>query len=766
MNAKPWVLIVDDEGDQAANLKEALEGEGYHIVIANDFQSVVTLCGEQKFDMGIVDIKLPDIEGVKLVKKLAELSPWLEYVIITGHASLESAVEAIRHKNIVAYEERPLDIGRLISLVRQATKHKQVEEELQTVRKYLESLINYANALIIVWDHPRGRVTLFNRAFERLTGHRANEVIGREVGMLFPEERRDESLNRIASTLNGTRWESVEIPILCKDGDIRITLWNSANIYAEDSNTLVATIAQGTDITQRKQAEGALRESEEKFRSLFNDALDMIHIIGEDGKIIDANPAELSTLNYTRDEYREKHILEIVHPDYQQVSKKAIKSVFEGKEIKGLETAWITKHGERIDVEVNAVPQTEREKIVSVRAITRDITERKRAEGKKRELEARLQQAQKAETLGTLAGGIAHDFNNLLMSIQGHASLMLLHTDPDHPSFTRLKIIQDTVQLGANLTKQLLGFARGGKYEVKPTDLNELCRQSLRMFGRTQKNIGINEKYQEGIWPVEVDQGQVCSQVLLNIYINAWQAMPGGGHLYIETSNVVLDKDYPMLFGMKLCDYVKISVTDTGVGMDEATRERIFDPFFTTKDMGHGTGLGLASAYGIVKNHGGIIDVDSEKGKGTTFDIYLPASEKVVKIQEKKPADKVLKGTETVLLVDDEHAVLDVARDVLEALGYKTLLARSGKEADEVYGKHKDTIDLVIVDMIMPQMGGGKVYDRIKEINPNVKVLLASGYSVDGQATDILERGCNGFVQKPFSIADLSGKIREILDNK
>lgn len=641
MNAKPWVLIVDDEGDQAANLKEALEGEGYHTVIANDFQSAVTLCGEQKFDMGIVDIKLPDIEGVKLVKKLAELSPWLEYVIITGHASLESAVEAIRHKNIVAYEERPLDIGRLISLVRQATKHKQVEEELQTTRKYLESLINDANALIIVWDHPRGRITLFNHAFERLTGHRANEAIGQEVGMLFPEERRDELLNRIASTLNGTRWESVEIPILCKDGDIRITLWNSANIYAEDSNTLVATIAQGTD-----------------------------------------------------------------------------------------------------------------------------ITERKRAEGKKKELEARLQQAQKAEAVGTLAGGIAHDFNNLLMSIQGHASLMLLHTDPDHPSFTRLKIIQDTVQLGANLTEQLLGFARGGKYEVKPTDLNELCRQSLRMFSRTQKNIGIHEKYQEGIWPVEVDQGQVSSQVLLNIYINAWQAMPGGGHLYIETSNVVLDKDYPMLFGMKPGDYVRISVTDTGVGMDEATRKRIFDPFFTTKDMGHGTGLGLASAYGIIKNHGGIIDVDSEEGKGTTLGIYLPASEKVVKIQEKKPADKVLKGAETVLLVDDEHEVLDVARDVLEALGYKTLLARSAKEAVEVYSKHKDTIDLVIVDMIMPQMGGGKVYDRIKEINPNVKVLLASGYSVDGQATDILERGCNGFVQKPFSIADLSRKIREILDNK
>ncbi|MBE9580569.1 MAG: response regulator, partial [Proteobacteria bacterium] len=386
-------------------------------------------------------------------------------------------------------------------------------------------------------------------------------------------------------------------------------------------------------------------------------------------------------------------------------------------------------------------------------------------EEERKQLEAQFQQAQKMESIGTLAGGIAHDFNNVLMGIQGQASLMLLRTDPDHPHFERLIGIEDMVRNGAGLTKQLLGFARGGKYEVKPTDLNELIENTSEMFGRTKKELNIHRRHQKDIWPVEIDRGQI-EQVLLNLYVNAGHAMPGGGHLYIETSNVMLDEKDTKPFGGKHGNYVKISVTDTGVGMDELTQQRIFDPFFTTREVGRGTGLGLASAYGIIKNHGGIINVYSKKGAGTTFNIYLTASGKEVTIKEKKLADEILKGTETVLLVDDEDMILDVGKDMLGEAGYKVLLARSGKEAVEVCGKQKDNIDLVIVDMIMPEMGGGEAYDRIKEINPKVKALLASGYSIDGQATEILERGCEGFIQKPFSVKELSEKIREILDKK
>jgi CheY-like chemotaxis protein len=233
----------------------------------------------------------------------------------------------------------------------------------------------------------------------------------------------------------------------------------------------------------------------------------------------------------------------------------------------------------------------------------------------------------------------------------------------------------------------------------------------------------------------------------------------------------VLDDKFTRAFGVDSGNYVKISVTDTGVGMDEATRQRIFDPFFTTKEMGRGTGLGLASVYGIIKNHDGVINVYSEKGEGTTFDIYLPASEMEVTISEKevtrkdeKLAGDILKGTETVLLVDDEDMILHVGNGMLKEMGYNVLLARGGKEAIQVYRKDKDQINLVILDMIMPDIGGGDVYDRLKEVNPDIKVLLSTGYSINGQATEILERGCNGFIQKPFNIKELSDKIREILD--
>ena len=377
--------------------------------------------------------------------------------------------------------------------------------------------------------------------------------------------------------------------------------------------------------------------------------------------------------------------------------------------------------------------------------------------------EAQFQQAQRMEAIGTLSGGIAHDFNNLLMGIQGNVSLVLLNKNSSHPDYERLQNIVQGVQSAAELTKQLLGFAIGGKYEVRPTNLNEMIRNQNRMFGRTKKEITIRGEYKDNLWTVEVDQAQI-EQVVLNLYVNAWQAMPGGGDLFIQTENVTLDENYTRPYAFEPSRYVKISITDTGVGMDEATQQRIFEPFFTTKEMGRGTGLGLASVYGIIKNHGGIINVYSEKGQGATFTIYLPASKKEAAKEEELP-EEILKGKETVLLVDDEDMIIDVGQEILKTLGYKALIARSGKRAIELYEKKQDKIDIVILDMIMPEMGGGVTYDRMREINPDVKVLLSSGYSINGQASEILTRGCNGFIQKPFNMKELSQELRKILDS-
>jgi CheY-like chemotaxis protein len=339
---------------------------------------------------------------------------------------------------------------------------------------------------------------------------------------------------------------------------------------------------------------------------------------------------------------------------------------------------------------------------------------------------------------------------------------MLYNMEINHPNYEKLKSIEEMVRSGADLTKQLLGFARGGKYTVKPADLNEMVKKTAVMFGRTKKEITIHKKLAENLYTVEVDQGQF-EQVLLNLYVNAWQAMPAGGTIYIETANATLDETFSISYAIKPGRYARISVTDTGIGMDEKTKSRIFEPFFTTKEMGRGTGLGLASAYGIVKNHQGIIDVISEKGGGSTFIIYLPASGKLAS-KEQKTTGEIVRGKETILVVDDEETVLRVSSELLTILGYKVIPAQSGKEALDIYGKHRSGIDLIILDMIMPDMGGGETFRLLKAISPGVRVILSSGYSMDDQTKKILDQGCKAFLQKPFNIDKLSQKIRYALE--
>ena len=369
------------------------------------------------------------------------------------------------------------------------------------------------------------------------------------------------------------------------------------------------------------------------------------------------------------------------------------------------------------------------------------------------------------ESVGTLAGGIAHDFNNLLMAIQGNVSMILLNQGLDDREYDRIKNIEQYIQKGAHLTKQLLGFARGGKYEVKATDLNDLIRNGITMFTQAKKEISIHMGLGEDLWMVAVDQGQI-DQVLLNLYVNAAQAMLEGGEIFVHTENLYLTREHMSTFALEPGRYVKVSVADAGVGMDEAIRKRIFDPFFTTRAVGDGTGLGLASAYGIIQNHGGIINVESEAGMWATISFLLPAVVADLAGETSLALDeRIHKGEETVLLVDDEEMILDIGTEFLKMMGYHVLTAGNGALALQLYEEKRDEIALVILDMVMPDMTGGDCFDKLRDVNPAVKVLLSSGYSIDGQASKILDRGCNGFIQKPFKIEQFSKKIREILDS-
>jgi CheY-like chemotaxis protein len=292
--------------------------------------------------------------------------------------------------------------------------------------------------------------------------------------------------------------------------------------------------------------------------------------------------------------------------------------------------------------------------------------------------------------------------------------------------------------------------------------MNDMVRQSVSMFGRTKKEITIHLDLDEAVLPAMVDRSQI-QQMLLNLYVNAWQAMDGAGELTLISREAVVGNQEASYGDLEPGRYVEIRVCDNGPGIDPAIHQRIFDPFFTTKERGRGTGLGLASAYGIVKSHGGSISVESESGKGAVFVIRLPTTEAAV-IEEPVANDEAAIGNETILLVDDEKIVLESGGELLQKLGYKVVTAENGQQALDVFRQKKGLIDLVILDMIMPGMSGGKVFDQLRQIDPEIKVLLSSGYSIDGEAAEILDRGCNGFIQKPFRVEPFSLKLREILE--
>lgn len=383
---------------------------------------------------------------------------------------------------------------------------------------------------------------------------------------------------------------------------------------------------------------------------------------------------------------------------------------------------------------------------------------------KRKNLEAQLFLAQKFEAIGTLASGIAHDFNNLLMGIQGRSSLISMDLFSPHPHLEHTDAIETYIQSAKMLTDQLLGFARGGKYQVRPIDMNELVRESATLFGRTKKSIRVHLKLGKGSMVVNADGSQM-EQVLLNLFINAWQAMPDGGDIFLETGNAVSDDGLFELHGAETESYVKIGVRDTGVGMKKAIRKRVFDPFFTTKDKSRGTGLGLASAYGIIKNHGGLITVESKPGVGSTFNIYLPLSEKKAVPSVSREA-KLNRGSENILLVDDEGMILDVGRGMLEKLGYRVVVANGGEEAVEAVKRMGEEIKLIILDLTMPGMDGGKAYDHIHEISPGMRVMFSSGHGVTDRVHKIMRNGNCSFLKKPFAIAELSQSVRRILDGR
>jgi PAS domain S-box-containing protein len=510
------------------------------------------------------------------------------------------------------------------------------------------------------------------------------------------------------------------------------------------------------EVQVRAEAEQALRESESRYRLLVESTSDGFFIAdASSGRFVFLNQRICELVGYGVDEGLHLALWDMVAEVDQGKVQERIQELREGRTPSSEQHVYTMrrKDGSTFRGEVSASLASHGAGLV-VQGILRDVT-----------LFERLREVQRFEAIGTLAGGLAHNFNNLLMGIQGDVSAMLMDIDPGHPHHEPLKSIEAQVGHGATITRQILGFARGGKFEVKVTDLNVVLRQCAEMFGRTRKEITIHLTCAADLLATEVDRGQI-EQVLLNLFVNAHQAMPGGGEIRLRTENVTLDAQDVAPHGIAAGRYAKISVADTGAGMAESVQRRIFEPFFTTKEVGQGTGLGLASAYGIIQNHRGLITVQSKIGRGSTFELLLPASDAARPPEQPRAAEgeAVPGGAETILLVDDEDLVLKATRRLLSSLGYTVLSADSGEKALAIIAEQGGRIDLILADLIMPVMTGAALVDRLRAVAPQIRVLFYSGYGTEDQGSSIVTRGEADFIQKPFDRATLARKLREVLD--
>ncbi|MCK5680961.1 PAS domain S-box protein [bacterium] len=624
-----------------------------------------------------------------------------------------------------------------------------MQNQNQTLLKLIDTIPD-----LIFYRDLDGTYQACNQAYANYTGRPISKIIGHKLHDVLDKEEADnyQELDRIV--IESGKPHQADMWLQHSDGNPH--LYDSVRTPLRDCQDRITGVAGiCRDITERENLRKLAEAEDYKYLAVLKVNPNPIVIYNMQGEVDYANPAFIKTFGWTMEEIKDRK-MDFVPEENWPETLEMINRAKQGESFSNIESLRLTKKGDKITVSISGAMYRDVDGNLQGSVITLiDTTLQKK-------LENQLQQAQKMEAVGTLAGGIAHDFNNLLTAIQGHISIIQLKTDLEPFLEKKFSRIEKIIARGANLTKQLLGFARGGKYQVEILDLNQVVSDSLELFARTHKDLTINTNPAHDLKRVEADHGQI-DQVLLNLYVNAWQALQSNRkstRLTIETSNFEVGH----LHHLELVpgNYIRISISDNGCGMNKETLKRIFEPFFSTKQRDQSSGLGLSSVYGIIRNHGGTITAYSEIGSGSTFNIFLPAVDKAANKTEKNNL-KVVTGNKTILLVDDEAIVREVNREILSELGYQVIDICNGRQALEIYREKGNEIDLVILDMIMPEMNGAEVFSKLKELNPKVKVLLASGYSVEGQAAKIMDQGCSGFIQKPFTVELLSNKINKIL---
>lgn len=656
--------------------------------------------------------------------------------------------------------------GNVIMLVpegRDITHRKKAEEQLRTSEEKYRELVESSNSIILRMDNV-GKITFFNEYASKFFGFSRDEITGRNVvGTIVPfTDSSGKNLEQMILdiAINPERYISNENENICKDGKRVWVAWTNRPVL-DDLGKCIEIQCIGNDITGRKHAEEELLQSNERFKSLSDASLEGI-MIHEQGTILDANLAFLKLFGYdTLSELAGKNGLETI---LTSESRERIRQRIDHQETGTIEITCKRRDGATFTGETDSRPIKylgRDARLVSCR----DITERKRTEEENLKLNAQLVQAQKMESVGRLAGGVAHDFNNMLSAIQGHTELAMMNIPQSDPVYGDLKAIYTAARRSADLTRQLLAFARKQAVSPKVLDVNDTVTGMLKMLLRLLgEDISLAWIPGSGLWPAKVDPSQI-DQILVNLCINARDAINGVGRITIETDNLSFDEDYCTAHpGSERGEYIMLAVTDNGCGMSKEVLDHLFEPFFTTKEIGKGTGLGLATVYGIIKQNKGFINVHSEEGNGTTIKVYLPKYKGEHKeiIQENIIETPMGKG-ETILVVEDEAIILDVTQAMLEKLKYNVLTAGSPGAAIKLVKAYPGEIHLLITDVVMPEMNGRELSTVLNEIKPEMKCLYASGYTANAIAHHgVLDEGVN-FIPKPFSMHDLAVKTRDAL---
>jgi two-component system cell cycle sensor histidine kinase/response regulator CckA len=756
------VLLVEDNLADARLVREMLKDAHRPVELthAARLRDALEFLRTEGFNAILLDLNLPDSEGMNTFLRARAEALHAPIVVLTGLADEEVAARAVREGAQDYLVKAEVDGPLLYRSLRYAVERYASDEAIRRSEALYRSLI--AGSIQGVMIHVDGTIRLANPALAAMLGLEGpEELIGKPVWPFVAAEDRDMAQAYQKARREGRPAPSnFELHLLRRDGSVVALDCMASSIAWEGGQ---ATLATMVDTTERKRAEQGLRTSEERFRQIADTIKEGFIVVELDG----FRPLYLSRMweeiwgRPLEEAYRNPAAwLQAIHPDDAGVIADAREAVEKGEAVS--RNFRVTRPDGTVRwVRARAFPvYNATRELYRVVGLVEDITEVRRTE-------EQLLQAQKMEAIGRLAGGVAHDFNNLLTAILGYSELVLQDLGPDHPSAPDVKEIRAAGQSAEGLTRQLLAFSRRQILQPQRLDLNTVL---TRVDGLLQRIIGedvdLTMKLTAPLGRVSADPGQI-EQVVLNLAVNARDAMPHGGKLTIETANVLLDDDYVSQHtGASVGPHVMLAVTDNGTGMDQATQRRLFEPFFTTKEPGRGTGLGLATVYGIVTQSRGSIWVYSEQGQGSTFKVYLPVTTEDVtapKVVELSPAS--LSGTETVLVVEDQIEARSVICETLRRRGYTVIEAINGPDAI-VRGRQPEVaIDVMLTDVVMPGMGGRRVAEVIRATRPHLKVVYMSGYT-DSAIVDhgILEPGVT-FVQKPFATETLLRKIREVLDN-